>query len=172
MRLPANCAHPERRASEIRLAIRRVCQAAAAETTILTEQTEFTDRRQAPPTIAEQIFCARISQQKCSEAPALCGAAKDRRPGRATGVARLRAGLGLHVWSGREIVIGEVVIVASVHVPIAHDMATGRHFLPWAPAGRILTAARRVGLSNSCGQSQAGEPEAAAYCHRRCASCD
>src|SRR5258708_10933576 len=66
MRLPADCAHPERRASEIRLAIRRVCQAAAAETTILTEQTEFTDRRQAPPTIAEQIFCARISQQKCS----------------------------------------------------------------------------------------------------------
>ena len=56
MRLPANCAHPERRASEIRLAIRRVCQAAAAETTILTEQTEFTDRRQPPLTIAEQIF--------------------------------------------------------------------------------------------------------------------
>ena len=71
-----------------------------------------------------------------------------------------------------EILIGKVVVMASVHVPIAHDMATGWHFLPWAPAGRILTAARRVGLSNSCGQSQAGEPEAAAYCHRRCASCD
>src|ERR1700722_19279758 len=56
MRLPANCAHPERRASEIRLAIARVCQAAAGETTILTEQTEFTDRCLAPPTIAEQIF--------------------------------------------------------------------------------------------------------------------
>jgi hypothetical protein len=178
MRLPANCAHPERRASEIRLAIARVCQAAAVETTILTEQTEFTDRRQPPPTIAQQIFLRLYfsatgpPQSRGSEAAALCRSAEDRRPGRATGVARLRAGLGLHVWSGREIVIGKVVVVASVHVPIAHDMATGGHLLPWAPAGRILTAARRVGLSNSCGQSQAGEPEAAAYCHRRCASCD
>jgi hypothetical protein len=177
MRLPANCAHPERRASDIRLAIRRVCQAAAAETTVLTEQTEFTDRRQAAPMIAEQIFCVRISQHsaasiKVLEAAALCRAAKDRRPGRATGVTRLRAGLCLHVRAWREILIGKVVVVASVHVPIAHDMATGGHFLPWAPAGRILTAARRVGLSNSCGQSQACEPEAAAYRHRRCASCD
>src|ERR1700727_3301058 len=63
MRLPANCAHPERRASKIRLAIRRVCQATAAETTILTEQTESTDRRQPPPTITQQIFCAWICQQ-------------------------------------------------------------------------------------------------------------
>jgi hypothetical protein len=179
MRLPAtNCAHPERRASEIRLAIRRVCQATAAETTILTEQTESADRRQPPPTIAQQIFCAWISQQlgrpksRGSEAAALCRSAEDRRPRRATGVTRLRAGLGLHVWAGREIFIGKVVVVAGVHVPIAHDMATGGHLLPWAPAGRILTAARRVGLSNSCGQSQAGEPEAAAYRHRRCASCD
>lgn len=178
MRLPANCAHPERRASEIRLAIRRVCQAAAAETTILTEQTEFTDRHQPPPTIAQQIFlrldfsATGPPQSRGSEAAALCRSAEDRRPGRATGVTRLRAGLGLHVWAGREILIGKVVVVAGVHVPIAHDMATGGHFLPWAPAGRILTAARRVGLSNSCGQSQAGEPEAAAYCHRRCASCD
>jgi hypothetical protein len=39
--------------------------------------------------------------------------------------------VSLHVWSGREIVIGKVVVVASVHVPIAHDMATGWHFLPW-----------------------------------------
>src|SRR5271168_1524392 len=67
----------------------------------------------------------------CSEAAALRRAAKDRRPGRATGVTRLRARLCLHVWAGREILIGKVVVVASVHVPIAHDMATSGHFLPW-----------------------------------------
>ncbi len=55
MGLPANCAHPERRASEMHLAIQRVCQAAAAVTTILTEQTEFTDALATPQSMAEQI---------------------------------------------------------------------------------------------------------------------
>jgi hypothetical protein len=123
MRLPANCAHPERRASEIRLAIARVCQAVAVETTILTEQTEFSGRRQPPPTIAQQIFFALVFLSNW--AAALCRSAEDRRPGRATGVTRLRAGLGLHVWAGREILVGEVVVVTATVVPISQDTVAG-----------------------------------------------
>ena len=60
MRLPANCAHPERRgASDIRLAIQRVCQAPAAVTTVLTEQTEFTDVLGTRLPSAEQMLNAR-----------------------------------------------------------------------------------------------------------------
>jgi hypothetical protein len=104
----------------------------AVETTILTEQTEFTDRRQPPPTIAQQIFCAWISQQlgrpnQGAQRPPHCaGPLKIVAQGGQLGSPRLRAGLGLHVWAGREIFIGKVVVVAGVHVPIATT---------WPPAG-------------------------------------
>jgi hypothetical protein len=177
MRLPANCAHPERRASEIRLAIARVCQAAAAETTILTEQTEFTDRHQPPPTIAQQIFlrldfsATGPPQSRGSEAAALCRSAEDRRPGRATGVARLRALFHLHVGAGREILVGEVVVVTASVVPISQDTVAG-HGLARTPAGRILTASRWICMCGTCGQSQTSQPEAAGHRHRRSAPCD
>jgi len=41
MRLPADYTRPQWRAGDIRLAILRVCQPAAVETTVLTEQTEL-----------------------------------------------------------------------------------------------------------------------------------
>ena len=171
MGLPANCAHPERRASVIRLAIQRVCQAAAAVTTILTEQTEFTEVQRLSPPIAEQIFLNwRFAAKSDSEAAALRRAAEDRRPGRTTGVTRFRTLFHLRGWPGRKVLVGIVIVVAATAVPISHHM--WGHRLPGAPAGRILTAARRIGLSNSCGQSQPGQPEAAGHRHRRCASCD
>jgi hypothetical protein len=76
-----------------------------------------------------------------SEAATLCRAAEDRGPGRATRVTRRRARFGLHVRPRWVILIGKVVVVAGVHVPVAYYMAPSGHRLPWAPTGRILTAA-------------------------------
>lgn len=93
-----------------------------------------------------------------SETAALGRAAEDRGPGRTTGVTRCRAGFRLHVWPGWVVLIGEVVVVAGARVPIADDMTPGGQRLPRAPAGRVLTAARRVGVCGTRGQSQTGQP--------------
>ena len=136
MRLPANCARPERRASDIRLAIGRVCQAAAAVTTILTEQTEFTDA------LATRLLCHEQTGKRAHRPPHWAGPLKIVAQGGQLGSRGFGPCSTCMCGPGREILVGPVIVVAATVVPISHTISG--HRLARTPAGRILTAARRV----------------------------
>lgn len=131
-------------------------------------------RRRRPPT---QCWCNNRPQPQsvfpCStwrlrepvnvelEAAALCRAAEDRGPWRASWVTRRWPRFRLHVRSRGVVLIGKVVVVAGGRVPSSDYVAPSGQTLPRAPTGRILAAAWGVGLGGTCREPESGRNYAA-----------